>query len=243
MKKIILIAMAALCLDVISANGQVFEKGGIELTDSDKKTSVDLRIGFPMNFAWSTLVQTDYKNEWAAAEAVENDFLKLNVGKSFTYAFDMVGLKITNANSPVEFSLAVRWTFMDFVLNPNYTFAGENRSYLPVPVKMLNPDYTTTKSKIHGSYVGVPFRIACKAGSFKFFAGISAEYLVEGYAKFRSPAERRMMPNLFYRFRSAVEAGVCFKGLGVYASYGITPLFPDSLSDARTLTFGLVLGM
>ena len=47
---------------------------------------------------------------------------------------------------------------------------------------------------------------------------------------------------MFNRFRATVEAGVQYGILGFYANYGLTTLFPDSLSDARTLTFGIVLG-
>jgi hypothetical protein len=51
------------------------------------------------------------------------------------------------------------------------------------------------------------------------------------------------MKELFNPIRASIEGGFSYGNLGVFVQYGLTPLFPANLSDARTLTFGLLLGL
>ena len=75
------------------------------------------------------------------------------------------------------------------------------------------------------------------------YAGGSVEILVNGYAKFRSPKSKTQMKDLFHQFRATVEGGFSYGNLGMFVQYGLTPIFPADLSDARTLTFGILLGL
>ena len=74
------------------------------------------------------------------------------------------------------------------------------------------------------------------------FVGASAEYRVGGYTKYKNPKHRAPHSGIFSPFRATVEAGVSYKTLGLFVSYGLTPLFPEELSDARTLSFGIIFG-
>ena len=90
-----------------------------------------------------------------------------------------------------------------------------------------------SSSKIHASYIGAPLRFVFRFGrQCRVYAGASAEYLVHGHTN-----------TLFSPFRATVEGGVAYAGVGLFASYGLTPLFLPSCSDAKTFSFGIVVGI
>ena len=144
----------------------------------------------------------------------------------------------------LSLSLGLRWTFMDFTFaDSRFTLRPVGSSYIPVPIQEINPGYDLNKSKIHASYFGIPLRVGVEVGKATIYAGGSAELLTGGYAKYKRPKERQQIKEVFNPFRATVEAGFSYGNLGVFCMYGLTPLFQDSLSDARTITFGLLLGL
>lgn len=248
MKRLVLTILACMLLLIPAAaqnkEGGKINRDGIELK-TGKRAELRLRVAFPMYFGITTLTGTDYQGVWAGSPM--GNFLDTKLFQNFTYNLEMAGLRLYSRGFPLEANLGIRWSFMDFSLaNTGISFFSSNGTesgnYIPAPI--IDPAYDGTKSKIHASYIGVPFRVSVKLGAdVKLFAGITGEYLVKGYTKYRNPSVRTTANGLFSPLRASVEAGLSYSGWGVWAGYGLTPLFQPDCSNARTLSFGLVLGL
>lgn len=238
MKKIAII-IAALGIFAVSAAAQNYTD--IELSSGNKVES-SLRLAFPMHFGFSTLINPTYNGPWASTGY--GQFLNTQLPRNFNYGIEPVGLRFYSKRSPFELGVGIRFSFMDYCLeNPAISFHSVGGDYLPYDISSEQPAYNGTKSKIHASYVGVPVRIFFKAGKAKLYTGLSAEYMFNGYTKYREPKARVTTNELFNRMRAEVEIGATYGILGVFASYSFTPLFDTRYSNATVYTFGLTLGM
>ena len=212
------------------------------LSKEDAKIETHLHVAFPMYFGWSTLTNVRFNGAWAAINGT--DFLRTKIGQNFVYGLEMAAIHFSSSDGPLDVSLGLRWTFMDFTLENSWnTFRkGTGDVYYPSPIKNEALNYDGRKSKIHGNYLGIPLRLTLHYGKARVFVGASAEYLISGYTKYRNPRYREDATPMFNRFRATVEGGFYWGILGVFANYSLTPLFPASLCDAHTFTFGLILG-
>ena len=256
MKKLfLLLALSAICAGAL-AQVPDLDINQISLSREDAAIEAELEFALPMYFGWTALTGVNYTGAWDYIG--RPDFLDTRTGKNFVYGLEMAAVHFSKPGGSWDVSLGLRWTFMDFTLRDSeQTFrkvfpyavradalqAGFEKVYFPYPIKLETASYNGRKSKIHGNYIGVPLRIAYKAGDARVFAGASAEYLLSGYSKYRSPKNRQDVTPMFNRFRATVEAGVSYSSLGLFVLYGLTPLFPAELSDARTLTIGLLLDL
>ncbi len=244
MKKIFCI-VSALALFAASAFAQEeksFDDFGFTLKEGDKVES-NLRVVFPMYFGGTILLNNQFKGDWASLDG--SNFLDVNPLKSFNYQLEIASLRIASNNSPFMMSVGVRWNFIDLALkDKDLTFRNSGSgNYLPTSISSTNSTYDGSKSKLHASYLGIPLRVYYNAGKGKLYAGVSADYLLTGYTKYKNPKYRETARDMFNDFRASAEAGFCYGIIGVYVNYGITNLFPAELSGANTLSFGLTLGM
>lgn len=257
MKKImILLAALTAFAAVAAAQDREIDLNGysdFSLSKPDAKIETHLHIAFPMYFGWSTLTNVNMKGAWATINSI--DFLNTKIGQNFVYGLEMAAIHFSSSDGPLDVSLGLRWTFMDFSLEntqqtfrknlneiDGYSTAIPTGTFMPYSIKNEAPNYDGRKSKIHGNYLGIPLRMTLHYGKARIFAGASAEYLISGYTKYKHPKYRQDATPMFNRFRATVEGGFYWGILGVFANYSLTPLFPDSLSDAHTFTFGIILG-
>lgn len=215
----------------------------VEISKSNGQVETSLSVAFPMYFGTTVLTDVNYKGAWALTELFDRDFLEMRPSKNFVYALDLAAMHIRSGAFDV--SMGLRWTFMDFTFaDPAYTLRRVgSKTFLPSDILGENPAYDYTKSKIHASYFGIPLRLSLNYDKAKIYAGASIELLTEGYSKYKHPKDRQNIREAFNDIRATLEAGFSWNRIGVFVMYGLTPLFPDSLSDARTLSFGLTLGM
>ena len=253
MKKLfLLLALSALCVGALAQDLDL-DINQITLSQENAAIESELEFFLPMYFGWTALTGVNYKGSWDYLG--RDNFLDTRTGKNFVYGLEMAAVHFSKPGGNWDVSLGLRWTFMDFTLRDSQvTFrkvlpvtttnlAGNGNVYYPYPIQAENANYNGRKSKIHGSYIGIPLRITYKTGDARIFAGASAEYLLKGYSKYRSPKNRQDVTPMFNRFRATIEAGVSYSSLGIFVLYGLTPLFPAELSDARTLTIGLLLDL
>lgn len=243
MKKIILaIAALALSCAAFAQDKEIKLKdwddfNEIELSKGRTHVETKLSFAFPMYFGWTTLTNVNYKGAWTI---VNSNFLNFDMGKNFVYGLQLLGVNIRYG--ALGINLGARWTFMDFTFkNPEFTMVQVGNSFMPDIITTAG--YTRAKSKIHATYFGIPARLSLNFGHATVYAGASVEFLVNGYAKYRAPKSKTQMKDLFNSFRATVEGGFSYRNLGMFVQYGLTPLFPADLSDARTLTFGILLGL
>lgn len=247
MKKMILtLAVLASAVTAVSAQDreidleQLDNLNKIEITGADARVEANLGLVFPMYFGTSILSGIDYKGDWASYGAM--DFLQMRSAKNFVYGLQIASLNISY--EALDVSLGLRWTFMDFAFkDPRFTLRPVNKVYLPTAIEQENPAYDFNKSKIHASYFGIPLRVGVNFGKAKVYVGGSVELLTNGYTKYKRPKNRQQAKGIFNPFRATVEGGFAWGGLGIFVMYGLTPLFPDTLSDTRTVTLGVTLGI
>ena len=215
----------------------------IEISQDNSHVETSVGVAFPMYFGTSVLSDISYNGEWGTAMADYPGFQDMRTSKNFFYALEMVALHVHAGH--VEMTAGLRWTFMDFTFkNPAYTLRGVGSGpYMPASILSGQPDYNYDKSKIHATYFGIPVRVGLEWGRSTLYVGASAELLVNGYTKHKHPKERIKADAIFNDFRATLEAGFSWNNVGVFVMYGLTPLFPNSLSDARTVSFGLTLGL
>lgn len=207
---------------------------------SGSRVEAKLEVAFPMYFGNTVLTNINYKGEWAPLKAM--DFLDMNVRKSFVFGLEVASVHIKSAGGPFEASLGARWTFMDYTF-ANSAISMEKVGGICVPYYILAAGYDGRKSKIHANYFGVPLRLALNYSRFTVYVGGSAEVLVGSYTKYKFPKTRQEITGLFNRFRATVEGGFSYGNLGLYVQYGLTPVFSEMLSDARSVTIGILLGL
>ena len=257
MKKYILLTIAALALSATAfaqdreidlQDWDDFNK--IELSKNNTHVETDLSFAVPMHFGWTTLTTINYKGAWAGGDVAS--FLNFDTGKNFVYELQLLGMDIRYGALGVN--LGLRWTFMDFTFKNSDISMGQMTAtnpangtrysyYTPYVISKYIPNYDFKKSKIHASYFGIPARVSLNFGKATIYAGASAELLVNGFAKYKQPKSKTQMKDLFNEFRATIEGGFSYGNLGAFVQYGLTPLFPADLSDAKTLTFGIILGL
>lgn len=215
----------------------------IEISQDDKHVETSIGFAFPMYFGTSILSDISYNGAWGTALADFPGFQDMRTSKNFVYAIELAALHFRAGHVTVTSGL--RWTFMDFTFkNPTYTLCGQGAEpYMPALIRDAEPSYDYSKSKIHASYFGIPLRVGYEWGKSTVYVGASAELLTNGYTKYKHPRERLKADAIFNDFRATLEAGFSWNNIGVFVMYGLTPLFPNSLSDARTVSFGLTLGL
>lgn len=114
-----------------------------------------------------------------------------------------------------------------------YSKASHVETSLGLRWDFFNIYPSVSGDRVRGTYFGVPLRLAYKAGKGKVYCGAAAQYLVS----------TRHTTDPFNGIRASAEAGYSYKMLGFYVNYGITPLFIREYSNARSLSFGLTLGI
>lgn len=214
----------------------------VDISGEGDYVETSLDFAFPMYFGWSTLTEPYAApgSPWALINTPYPGHHFDKVGQNFVYELQLVELHVRYKQ--LDLSAGLRWTFMDFAFSyPDETLARENGIYMPAAIG--DPAYNFKKSKVHASYFGVPVRLGLNLGKATIYAGASIEMLTEGYAKYRSPRTRTSIKDVFNPVRATVEGGFSYANLGVFVQYGLTPFFAPEYSPARTLTFGLTLGM
>lgn len=140
--------------------------------------------------------------------------------RDFCFGMEIAGLRFTSRGSNLEADLGVRFQLMNF--------AGPAES----------------GSVMHAASFGVPLRGAvkfCRWG--KVFAGVSGDVLVSGTSGKIGVAGRTNALDVLSRFRASVEGGVSWHGVGLWASYGLSPVFRPEFGDAHTVSLGVVIGI
>lgn len=236
--------IVALAMGAVAASAQDREINLEELEDLNKieieiaqgsRLETDLELFSPMYFGVSVLTNVD-------DYLLNGTRFDLRTPKNFVYGLQLADMHIRY--NVLDLSLGLRWTFMDFTFSdPAYTIRQVGDGYIPYPISLDARNYDGKKSKFHASYFGAPLRIGLKFGNALVYAGASAEFLTEGYTKYKRPKYREQIKGAFNPFRATVEGGFSYGNLGVFVLYGLTPLFRQDLSDARTLTFGILLGL
>ena len=235
MKKIIVFfLLLSVCFN-LSAQKHIpdfLEEPGCVVKIKKQAVITDFSLAFPMHFGWSVLTGTDAS------------FPGMNIGKSFNYALDICSFNFFfGKNYNNNFGVSFMMDFVDFCFADGYTTIS--RVY---DTYVLGPVYGTDgkKSKFHGSYIGIPLRYSYEIGDINVYASFTAELLLDGYDKVKSPDFRTYITPCFNQFRGVIEAGISYHHIGMFVNYSTTPLFTSAFPaghNIKPLTFGIILGL
>lgn len=235
MKKIIVFfLLLSVCFNLSAQNHipDFLDEPGRVLKINKKAVITDFSLAFPMHFGWSVLTGTDAS------------FPGMNIGKSFDYALDICSFSFYFGNGYNNtFGISFMMDFVDFCFADGYTTIERiYDTYVPGPVFGTDGK----KSKFHGSYIGIPLRYSYDIGDFDVYASFTAELLLDGYNKVKSPEYRTYITPCFNQFRGVIEAGISYHHIGMFVNYSATPLFSSAFPlghNIKPLTFGIILGL
>lgn len=220
---------AALLLAGIAASAQSFSKRYDNFNEKYSNevvrgSKIDLSIFEHLGFGWSMFNPGE-------------NVLDLKMGKSFSFAMDMVNLDVKLSDA-FHLRGALRWTFENYVPESSivYTNTGNAISFIPAP--------DLRKSKMRADYLGIPVGFALKEGHCTFYANVIGEILTKSITKWKTDkGNGKERINGYEPLRAAVEAGVEYRKLGLFVRYTLTPSFNDAslLGDDKLLTVGIGL--
>lgn len=188
-------------------------------------------------FGFTKLVGVDYSGY--APE--EQGFLDQKLGASFHCAASVMQVQVAlNKSRTLWFATDLRFAFDNYRLaDAGIRLGYEEGCLLPVTL-----DERADKSKFVTSSLGIPLRLIYKP--FKHFqASVIAysDFGIELSSIHRKPRVQYELSGLrTYQF--GVGGSVSYYGIGVFASYGITPLFKKHAGpECHTFSFGISLLM
>ena len=188
-------------------------------------------------FGFTKLVGVDY----GSYAPEEKGFLDQKLGNSFHCAASVMQVQVAlNKSRTLYFATDLRFAVDNYRLaNAGIRLGYEKGRLLPVAL-----DEPADKSKFVTSSLGIPLRLIYKP--FKHFqASVIAysDFGIELTSLHKKPRVEYELSGLrTYQF--GVGGTVSYYGIGIFASYGVTPLFKKHAGpECHTFSFGISLLM
>ena len=110
-----------------------------------------------------------------------------------------------------------------------------------VPVALDEP---ADKSKAVTSSLGIPVRLIYEpVKRLRITAVAYSDFMLGADAIYKKPKEKHSLSG-FRAYQFGLGASVAYRGFGLYARYGITPLFKhDAGPDCHTVSFGFAYSL
>lgn len=188
-------------------------------------------------FGFTTLTGVDY----AGYAPEQHGFLDLEREASLHVAASAIQVEIAlNRRRTLFFATDLHVAIDNFRLSdPGIRLSYENGRIVPVALGAA-----ADKSKFVASSLGIPLRLNYRPfRHFQLSAIAYSDFSVELAAVHKNPRVEYDLEGLrTYRF--GVGASVSYYGFGLYARYGVTPLFRKDAGPAcHTLSFGITVLM
>ena len=202
-----------------------------------KKPRVWFNAFSNIELGFTQLVGVDYSG-YASGE---KGFLDQRLGSSFHFSFSAVQLRLAlNRSRSLCLGVGMQYTLDNYRLSDNTITLGNDGGRV-VPVALDEP---ADKSKFVTSSLGIPIRLIYKP--FKHFqASVIAysDFGIELTSLHKKPRVEYELSGLrTYQF--GVGGTVSYYGIGIFASYGVTPLFKKHAGpECHTFSFGISLLM
>ena len=200
----------------------------------------------PDNVIWSSYTQIGASNPRDANFAKPNGFPSLNNAKSIHLGLSKnAGLNLIKGK--LRFWAGLQYDINNLRFSNNKTTLNANSEKF---MSNIDTQSNNVKSKVVVNYLAIPIAIGYQQNpndydeGFLIKAGVSAGYLVRTYSKVKTSEGKKIKEFNSFGFNDFavtpfVEAG--YNSFGMYARYGILPVFGNSASPSGNMVqFGVV---
>ena len=202
-----------------------------------KSPRVWLNLLSDMEFGFTQLTGVDYSG-YAPGEA---GFLDQRLGPSFHFSFSVMQICLSlNRSRTLSLGLGLQYTLDNIRLADSGITLGNIGGRL-VPVALDEP---ADKSKAVPSSLGIPVRLIYEpVKRLRITAVAYSDFMLGADAIYKKPKEKHSLSG-FRAYQFGLGASVAYRGFGLYARYGITPLFKhDAGPDCHTVSFGFAYSL
>lgn len=190
-----------------------------------------------VELGFNTLTGLDY----AGYPAEAGDFLDVRAGNSFHFGVTPVGLSVDlDRKRQFSFSTGLRYTVDNYRLSDNsITLGRENGVIVPLPL-----DDKADKSKLRVTSLGIPIQFSYEPVRHLRVAVVGyCDFTLGAKAIYKRPKVKEAFSGV-NAFQFGIGGSVSYRGFGVYARYGVTPLFKSSAGPTcHPVSFGVCVFM
>lgn len=207
------------------------------IVPAQRSTSpVQWGLGFNrVEFGFSMLTGASY----AGYDAPDHDFLEQRFGKSIHFGFRFLNFGVAlDRRRSLYFRTGVHLMCDNYVFSRNITVERDGDRIVPVE---LDRDYK--KSKLMTASLGIPVQL-CYTTRYDLHMSVLAygDVVINAHTKYKKPKTKSNFSGVD-PWQLGVGATLSFRGIGLYAKYGLTPLFRNGTAPkAFPLTVGLYFG-
>ena len=198
---------------------------------------VSLNILSDMEFGFTQLTGTDY-SDYASGQ---KDFLDQQLGPSFHFSFSIMQICLPlNRSRTLSVGLGLQYTLDNIRLaDPGITLGNADGRLVPIIL-----DEPAAKSKVVTSSLGIPVRLIYEpVKHLRITAVAYSDFLMGADAIYKKPKEKHGLSG-FSTYQFGAGASISYRGFGLYARYGITPLFKNNAGpDCHTVSFGFAYSL
>ena len=183
-----------------------------------RRSRVEVSIGFrAMELGFSLLTSPGY----GAYPAAERGFLDQWVGKSIHFGFRLLDLGFNlNEKRTLQLHTGLHLMCDNYVFDKNVTLRRVDETVVP---EVLDRDYK--KSKLTTASFGIPLELTyMPVYELCLSAQVYGDVVFNSHTKYKKPITKDRFSGVNV-FQAGVGASITYKGVGLYAKYGLTEFF------------------
>lgn len=183
-----------------------------------RRSRVEVSIGFrAMELGFSLLTSPGY----GAYPAAERGFLDQWVGKSIHFGFRLLDLGFNlNEKRTLQLHTGLHLMCDNYVFDKNVTLRRVDETVVP---EVLDRDYK--KSKLTTASFGIPLELTyMPVYKLCLSAQVYGDVVFNSHTKYKKPITKDRFSGVNV-FQAGVGASITYKGVGLYAKYGLTEFF------------------
>lgn len=190
-----------------------------------------------LEFGFTKLTGMDY----AGYAPGDKGFLEQQLGPSFHFSFNVIQFCVAlNRSRTLSLGIGLQYTLDNYRLaNSGITLRNESGRIVPVTL-----DEPADKSKVVTSSLGIPLRLMYNpVRRVEISVALHNDFTLGADAIRKKPKKKHGLSGLRdYQF--GVGASVTYYGAGLFARYGVTPVFKTGAGpECRAFSFGFTYSM
>lgn len=176
----------------------------------------------------------------------DENYLDLEMGKSFSFYMDMVAMNVNLTQSGhLKLHSGIRLSVENYTDKKDLIFDSKT---IPGTLAAYPSVQDIQKSKMKTVYFGVPVGLKYSIDGFKLYGNFIGELRAKSSAKVKyedNTKDKNKLSGL-EDLRASVECGVGYKDIALFYRYSLTPTFKKTAFGAtndHVMTVGVVIGI